>query len=524
MNASVLMMIGILLYGSFLVYHGFRSFKETSKSSEAFFTADRGINPIVLLATTAISVFSALAFYGVPAAIYREGIGYLHNTGGMIAGLLFVVLGYRLWILGKEYGFTTPVDYLRARYGSDVFGLIVALVLVLFIVPYVAMQLIAIGDAVVVTTDGMFPYILAVGFATIVVSLHIIGGGLKSVAWMDAFHFVLGIGTLIVMVVYLTMTYFPNGGLSEAVGIIMSDPELAPILSHPGPNGDYGWQGALSMAMTGAIATVVWPHIFMRMYVAANKDTFRSMSWSLPLAYVFVYALIAIIGAILAPAILGANFEATDSIVSVLATEYAPPIISFAALLCLFAFGVSTADSLLLSASAIGSRDIYVRHAYELKGKTVKPRSVVKFGRILLVVLMLLTLVIVAIRPAYIVDYAYALSSPFFAQILPATVGGLFWKRGTKEGAMTGTIIGLALTVLFTFFITPPLGFSALVWALLANTILYVGVSLMTKAPSHLIDKYIVRVDSIINAGTEMNTAIDQSLSTINQRKDNKNE
>src|SRR5699024_8169512 len=108
--------------------------------------------------------------------------------------------------------------------------------------------------------------------------------------------------------------------------------------------------------------------------------------------------------------------------------------------------------------------------------------------------------------------------------ILPATVGGLFWKRGTKEGALTGTIVGLVITILFTFFIIPPLGFSALVWALIVNTLLYIIVSLMTKAPAHLIDKYIVRVDSIINTGTEMNTAIDQSLSTINKRKGNKND
>ncbi|MDV2887520.1 sodium:solute symporter family protein, partial [Alkalihalophilus pseudofirmus] len=130
-------------------------FKATSNSSEAFFTADRGVNPFVLLATTAISVFSALAFYGVPAAIYREGIGYFSNTGGMIAGLLFVIIGYRLWILGKEYGFLTPVDYLRSRYYSEGFGILVATVLILFIVPYVAMQLIAIGDAASVTTNGM---------------------------------------------------------------------------------------------------------------------------------------------------------------------------------------------------------------------------------------------------------------------------------------------------------------------------------------------------------------------------------
>ncbi|WHY72674.1 sodium:solute symporter family protein [Fictibacillus enclensis] len=518
MSTSVWIIIGVLVYSAFILYHGMKSFKETSKSSESFFSADRGVNPFVLLATTAISVFSALAFYGVPAAIYREGIGYFSNTGGMIAGLLFVVIGYRLWILGREYGFVTPVDYLRARYNSEGYGLLVSIVLILFIIPYVAMQLIAIGDATALTTGGMLPYIVAVAIATVVVSFHIIGGGMKSVAWMDAFHFMLGIGTLIILVTYLTLTYFPDGGLAQAVAKIKADPELAGVLSFPGPNGTYNWKGSLSNVLTGAVATVVWPHIFMRTYIAANKDTFRTMSWSLPLAYVFVYFFIVVIGAILAPAILGAGVDNTDSIVSVLSTQYAPPFISFISLLCLFAFGVSTADSLLLSASAIGSRDIYVRYAYELKGKNADSKKVVYFGRVLLLILMVLTLVVVTLKPAYIVDYAYSLSSPFFAQILPATVGGLFWKRGTKEGAYAGTIFGLFITTLFTFFIAPPYGFSPLVWALLVNVIAYVGVSFVTKPSAEAVNKYIVRVDSIINAGTEMNSAVDSTLSSLNRK------
>ncbi|CAI9392967.1 MULTISPECIES: sodium:solute symporter family protein [Bacillaceae] len=518
MNASILIIVGILIYAGFLIFHGLISFKSTSKSSEAFFTADRGVNPFVLLATTAISVFSALAFYGVPAAIYREGIGYFSNTGGMIAGLLFVILGYRLWILGKEYGFSTPVDYLRARYYSEGFGLLVAVVLILFIIPYVAMQLIAIGDAAVVTTKGLVPYVLAVALATVVVSLHIIGGGMKSVAGMDTFHFILGIGTLITLITYFTLTYFPDGGLAQAVDIIKNDPNLAGILSHPGPNGTFNWKGTLSNALTGAVATVVWPHIFMRTFIAASKDNFRTMSWSLPIAYVVIYFFIVVIGAIIAPAIVGPNFADTDNIMSVLSTEYAPPFISFISLLCLFAFGVSTADSMLLSASAIGSRDIYLRHAYELKGKQIDSKRVVYFGRILLVILMFLTIIVVAIKPAYIVDYAYKLSSPFFAQILPATIFGLFWKRGTKEGAIVGTVAGLIVTTIFTFFITPPLGFSALVWALLVNTVAFVGVSLVTKVPVEVVNKYIIRIDSIINSGTEINSAVDASISELNQK------
>ncbi len=177
-TSIVLIIVGMLIYSGFVIFHGTRSFKSTSDSAEKFFTADRGINPFILMCTTAISVFSALAFYGVPAALYRYGIGYYSNTGGMVAGLMFVVMGYRLWLLGREYGFTTPVDFLRNRFYSDSFGLIVSLVLMLFIVPYVAMQLVTIGDAVVVTTEGVVPYFIAVAVGTIVVSLHIIGGGM----------------------------------------------------------------------------------------------------------------------------------------------------------------------------------------------------------------------------------------------------------------------------------------------------------------------------------------------------------
>lgn len=517
MKPAVFIALGILVYAVFIVWHGFRSFKSTSESSEKFFTADRGLNPFVLLCTTSISVFSALAFYGAPSGIYRDGIGFYSNTGGMVAGLMFVIIGYRLWLLGKEYGFTTPVDFLRSRYYSNGYGLFVSAVLVLFIVPYVAMQLVAIGDAVVVTTEGMIPYVIAVAVATIVVSLHIIGGGMGSVAWMDTFHMCLGFGTLLTLVIYLTMNYFPNGGFAEAVDIMKQNGTFN-ILSFPGPNGTFNWKGVISNALTGAIATVVWPHIFMRTFVASSKENFRQMSWAMPISYVLVYTPIVLIGAILAPAILGPGFEQPDNIVAVLSTQYAPPFIAFISLLCLFAFGVSTADSLLLSASAMASRDVYLHHVYELKGKTADPRQVVKFGRIVLLVLMVITLVIVAVKPATITDYAYKLSSPFFAQILPATVFGLFWKRASKEGAIVGTTAGLVVAIVLTFFIAPPFGFSALVWALVVNTALFVIVSLCTKVPDEITEKFHTRLNSIIYCGSELTSITDATLTAVNNK------
>ena len=332
-------------------------------------------------------------------------------------------------------------------------------------------------------------------------------------AWMDTFHMILGFGTLIVLISYLTIKHFPDGGFAQAVEIIMQNPETAPILSMPGPRGAFDWKGMIGNALTGAIATVVWPHIFMRTFVAANKDNFRQMSWAMPISYVLVYTPIVLIGAILAPAILGPNFPKPDNVVAVLSTQYAPPIVAFISLLCLFAFGVSTADSLLLSASAIASRDIYL-HKFKNDAAS-SSKDVVTFGRIVLFCLMIITLIIVAIRPASITDYAYKLSSPFFAQILPETIGGLFWKRSTKEGAIIGTIAGLITAIVFTFFVAPPLGFSALIWALVVNSILFILVSLVTKCPQEVVAKFHTRIDSIIYSGAETSSVMEDSISNM---------
>lgn len=513
MTASMWIVVGVLIYAAFMVIQGMSSYKSVSGSESEFYQAGKGVGSFVLLCTTAISVFSGLSYYGYPAAIYRDGVGFYSGTGGYICGLLFVVLGYRLWLLGKEYGFMTPADFLRERYYSEGYGMFVAVLLTFFIVPYVALQLIAVGNGMELTTKGLVPYVVAVAIGTICVSLHIIGGGMKSVAWLDTFHFLLGIGSLLIIITYLIAVYFPEGGLVEAANKVASNPDLEKILSHPGPRGTYTWKGTLGTALSGAVVTIVWPHIFSRCYIARSKDSFKFMAWGLPFAYVIVFGMLAIIGAILAPALMGPGLEKPDNIMPLLATEYCHPIIAFVSLLCLFAFAVSTADSMLLSASAMASRDLYIHHKFERRGLAADAAGAVRFGRIVLLVLLVGTIGICAMKPIAIVDYAYKLSSPMFAMIFPATIGGLFWRKGTREGAWAGTVGGFLVTVLFTFFMTPPLGFSNIVWGLVVNTVLYVGVSLCTKCPEHIVEKFIDRIDSMIASKTDSDEATDQAVS-----------
>lgn len=501
MTNSHMIALGIVCYALFMVSHGMVNFKKTSKSAESFFNADRGVSSFVLVCTTAISVYSGLSYYGYPSSSFANGVGYAVSAGCAVSALMFCAIGYRLWILGREYGFQTPSDFIRGRYYSDGFALFVAILLIIFIVPYVAVQLMTIGSGVEITTNGVIPYLPAVLLGTVCVSLHIIGGGMKSVAWLDTFHVILGFVAVYAVVGYMIVHFFPDGGLVQAAEAIMADPEKSAVLTTPGPRGTYTWQGTLNQAVTAAVATIVWPHIFMRCYIAKSSKNFRVMSWSLPLAHAALVFGLMIIGILIAPNVLGADFTDIDNVLPTLVTQYCPPFIAFLSVLCLFAFSVSTADSFLLSASAIASRDIYVQYLFEKNGKKADPEKVVKFGRLVLVFLMFACIIVTMTKSTLITEYAYRLSSPFFATILPCTIGGLFWKRGTKEGAIAGTGSGTIVTVIFTFFVAPPLGFSALIWGLAINTLLYVVVSLNTKVPDEIIDKYITRVDRII-AGT----------------------
>ena len=182
-------------------------------------------------------------------------------------------------------------------------------------------------------------------------------------------------------------------------------------------------------------------------------------------------------------------------------------------MLCLFAFAISTGESMLLSGTAMVTKDLFIRHRFLLKGKDVDEKKAVRWTRYVVIIMMIAMLIIVWFRPAAIVDYAYKLSSPYFGMVMPATIGGLFWKKGTKQGAWAGTISGCIVVTIGTFFITSlPLGLSAFSWGLIVNAVLYIVVSLATKCPDEIVDKYITRVENYISAGTDVNVIVGNTI------------
>ena len=57
-------------------------------------------------------------------------------------------------------------------------------------------------------------------------------------------------------------------------------------------------------------------------------------------------------------------------------------------------------------------------------------------------------------------------------QFLLPLIGGLFWKKGTKQAAISSSI-GAAATYVFCYYNVHIAGINAVVWGLLAGAILY---------------------------------------------------
>jgi SSS family solute:Na+ symporter len=471
-----IVLLAVVIYGGIITFLGLYAKKFELRTAEDYFIASRSIGGVVLAFTMALSVMSGLAYYGYPASMYREGIGIFAGTGGFIAGLMFAIFGSKLWKLGKLYGFITPSDFLEDRFYSHFYGTFVAILMIIGIIPYMALQIKVMGVGINVVTRGYISFEGGILLMTFFIALHIILGGMRSIAWHDTFHGILGILILFTLIGWIIFHQFP-GGLVQATNIVLV--EKPSVLGHPGPRGTFTWSGTLAYALTGAVATFVWPHIIIRSFAAKSKEVFKINAVLIPLIYVLVFSCLLIIGVILGPALFGGKLTdmQSEEIVPMMFREYTPLWLAILGLVGLLAFAGSTADSFALVGSSIITKDVLQKNIK----RRISENKAVAFGRFFVLVIMILAGCIAATSPAFFITFGYDFASPAFAQILPAVIFSLYWKRATKEGALAGTMTG-AIIVILTLH--SPFGIHPIIWSLAFNVLVFIIVSFMTKPPS----------------------------------------
>lgn len=489
----------LTIFGLIIVLMAAYGYRISAKTAEDYMLGGRTIGVVVMFFFVLFAISSAWTFYGFPGLLYTTGPGYVMFIWGSVAGFagLYMFFGPRLWALAKINRFLSPVEVLAARYRSPALRVILSVSILTFIVPYVGIQPLGVGAGFEALTG--LPAIWGALYTTVILIVLVLLGGMRIVAWVNIFLGVVYMAALLGSLIWAVSALFPTGGLVEATQIIAARaPEM---LSSPGPVGQYT---AITLAGTFIVGILAfsWPHVAIGCMTARDKSLFK---WFPLLIFVFgglfFYILPFIWGSIVAPAAItveelsaiaaqnGVDLQTeADRVVQTIITRSLPQWFGVFVLLGVIAAAVSTAAVQLMTSSVIVSRDI-IQGVFR---PDASDREITSWARWSVIVIVILSLVVSFFNQGAMALYLTDVSVPGFAQWAPAFAGGLLWRRGTKQGAIAGTVAGLAYLVA-SLLITVGgerilvVGHPVLA-SLLVNTIVYIVVSKLTPKPDEEID------------------------------------
>ncbi len=463
-TAAVLVIVA--LYGS-------RATKAESFMSH--FLADRNIGPIVIALTMAASLMSAFILVGLTGFFYTHGAGSWHYVGIgntlVVAAVAF--FGYPLWKISIKYNYSTPLEFLKDRYSKGV-AILAALVTVIFLTPYMAVQFQGVGKLVETLTNGEVSYLFTITLCMVLVVVTTQLGGMRTVAWTDAIQGAFFFAVAIILAfVFLKMEF--GGSLTQLFNRV-ADVEPA-LLSIPGPKGLFTRGMIISFYIMVIFMPVSQMQLTQRYMVLRDKNTFRGLligTAVLPFIVVLAPMIFGLGGKVLFPELSSGDL----AYASILTRCFSTPVIIIGAMGVFCACLTTINSQVLVIGSNIG-RDLY-------DNIVTKQHSEATTLLISKIGMLIVTLIVFAfsIKPAPLIVQLAIVSYSYTLQLVPTMIGALYWKRGNSYGALTSIIAGIGLMLLHQFkIITLSKIVDHSTWGLLLGIVVYIVVSLLTQPP-----------------------------------------
>src|SRR5690606_36953044 len=202
------------------------------------------------------------------------------------------------------------------------------------------------------------------------------------------------------------------------------------------------------------------------------------------LVFGFFYTLISVLWGFSA-VIMYPELETADlATPSLLSSDLIPPLLGVIVMVSIMAAAISTIDSILLTLSSLFSKDVYGNIS-----KNATDKKMLTVGKFVIPVIAILAFMFAQLQLDLIAVLSVASSAGLLVTI-PTIIGAFFWKRGTAAGALTSIILTSLIVIFIELTGYKPLGLASGIWAISIATILYIGVSLFTKAPAEKAEEF----------------------------------
>ncbi|MCP4345426.1 MAG: hypothetical protein GY795_07860 [Desulfobacterales bacterium] len=475
-------------------------------------------NPLIYSLSLAIYC-TAWTFYGSVGSAANTGMLFVTVYLGPTMMIIFSwIILRKLIVIKLNNRLNSIADFISARYDrSEVIAAIISLFLIIGIAPYIALQLKAIFDTFALISGGQQSMYVNM----IIVILLIIFTIMFGVRRLDpterhqgiiaavAIESIIKLAAFVLVGIYLV--YYINEGVGDIFAQVANNNRVHDIVKANQPSYTM-WMTYLVLSMSAIIFLPRQFHVSV-VECSTEKHVLTSM-WLFPvyifLINIFVYP-IAMCGLLKYPA---ANVAA-DTFVLRLPLDYGNKGMA----LFVFIGGFSAATSMII-VSSMALSTMFTNHLLMPVITRVKKldfmTSYLLQCRWVAVSICILIGYLVAVKlgGSYILVKIGMLSFAAVFQLVPSIIGGIFWIKGNRHGAILGLAGGfiswfytLILPALIrsewliseTVLNVGPWGISFLrpenlfgmqgleslphgvFWSFLANLILYIGGSLFFK-------------------------------------------
>ncbi len=472
---------GIILVGAVTgVYAGFRR----QMNLEQWTVAGRGFGLILVWLLMAGEVYTTFAFLGASGWAYSRGGPTLYILAYLtLAYVISFFLLPRIWEMGRKFSLHTQSDFFRQRYNSQVLASFVAIVGVLFIIPYLQLQLVGLGIIVQVASFDAVSRSLSITIAFVIVAGFVLSSGIRAVAWVSVLKDSLML--LAAFIVGIGVPYHYFGGIGAMYRTLVQT--KAAHLTMPGSTAHMGHGWYISTVLLTAVGGFTWPHTFASNFSAKSGDTLRRNAVIMPL-YNLTLPLLFFVGfsAIL---ILPGLKNGDMALLLTVRQTFSPWLLGL-----IGGAGALTAmvpaAILILTAGTLFAKNFF----RPLFAPAMSDDNVARLAKLMVVVITGVAMYFAIYSSTTLVGlllFAYS----GIAQFAPGVVFGVYWKRVTTMGVFAGLMTGLATGMLLTLTKHDPLaGLNAGFIALCLNVVVTVAASLAT-APQR--DRFEEQLSSI---------------------------
>lgn len=475
MDAYPMFLVFLAIYLAVLTGIGLISSRR-QKSVTDFWLAGRELGAITIGFSAASSWLTASALLLATGLFLLMGMSSIWVwVFPNIAGLIIIAaISGRI----KNIPALTQPELMEIRYDPVIrapVAVAVTIMMILFsVTDFIGFKL------VLGTFFGIDPF-FAVAIMAASVAFYVSIGGFRAVVWSDLLQYLLLAG-LAIYVATLSLGLSAQKGISLASASTALGSDWWNVLAMGGLMGALVFQLAL---LPGWVAEQdPWQKIWAsRDERAARRGLILG---AFLLALIYLCCLLTAIGLSALYPLPAAEVDAEMLYLKIIGDNVSPWLLALLTI-CFAAASMSCTDTFATSGASCISRDLIQRHLWP----TATMREMLVVNRLLVVIMIAISAAIAlnvnSIMDAVIIATVIGTTSYFFP-----IIGGLYWRRATKWGALAALIVGGTTQILLISYeifwlrqpldsISPFLTEHGVLVGLSLSAISFVGVSLATK-------------------------------------------